>query len=249
MKARFRTEQRQKLGLYKLGDSLHFPGHQENTTKTWKCHARGPTWHSCTARNVEGHAGISAQSRGSPHRGHDLQAQPYPGYHPQLSPHCPSPQCVSDPPTLPGSPWFYISLVPAAPPPAFQIPSPQRFLQAPCTPNISLQAPTKYQVFSKVKFISSQRSQFTSTHILQLSFMSLPSCSSKQPLLVVFYFGGAHLAATFCISPQNCTHLISQVSLLTVCRSSKQQHFCVVHEHFRTSAGHCWGSCIRTTGP
>lgn len=77
----------------------------------------------------------------------------------------------------------------------------------------------------------------------------LPSCCSQQPLLVVFYFGGAHLAATFSISPQNCTHLISHVTLLTVCRSSKQQHFYVAHEHFRTSAGHCWESCIWTTGP
>lgn len=33
MEAGFKTEQRQKLGLYKLGDNLHFPGHQKNTTK------------------------------------------------------------------------------------------------------------------------------------------------------------------------------------------------------------------------
>lgn len=64
--------------------------------------------------------------------------------------------------------------------------------------------------------------------------MPLPSCSSKQPLLVVFYFCGAHLAATFSISPQNYTHLISHVNLLTVCRSSKQQHLYIVHEHFIT---------------
>lgn len=87
---------------------------------------------------------------------------------------------------------------------------------------------------SEEKFLSNQRNQFTSHHILQLSFMPLPSCSSKQPLLVVFYFCGAHLAAAISISPQNYTHLISHVNLLTVCRSSKQQRFYIVHEHFIT---------------
>lgn len=168
-----------------------------------------------------------------------------PGYHPQLSsqPLLPSVFQILQPSLtshLPGSCCSSTSL---------QTPSPHPFLQAPCTPNISLQAPTKHQFFSKVKFLSNQRSQFSSSHILQLSFMSLPSCSSEQPLLVVFYFGGARLGATFSISPQNCSHLISHVNLLTVCRSSKQQHFCVAHEHFRTSVGHCWGSCIWTTGP
>lgn len=107
--------------------------------------------------------------------------------------------------------------------------------------------PCRLPVVSKVKFF--QRSQFTSRHTLQLPFMSLPSCSSKQPLLVVLYFGGAHLAATFGVSPQNCTHLIPHVNLLAVCRSSKQQHFCAAQKHFRTSAGHCGESCIPTTGP
>lgn len=68
---------------------------------------------------------------------------------------------------------------------------------------------------SEEKFLSNQRNQFTSRHILQLSFMPLPSCSSKQPLLDVFYFCGAHLAAAISISPQNYTHLISHVNLLT----------------------------------
>lgn len=125
----------------------------------------------------------------------------------------------------------------------------EHFLQAPHTPKASLQAPSTRQVVSKVKFLSNQRSQFTSRHTLQLPFMSLPSCSSKQPLLVVLYFGGAHLAATFGISPQNCPRLIPHVNLLAVCRSSKQQHFCAAQKHFRTSAGHCGESCIPTTGP
>lgn len=99
--------------------------------------------------------------------------------------------------------------------------------------------PCRLPVVSKVKFLSNQRSRFPSRHTLQLPFMSLPGCSSKQPLLVVLYFGGAHLAATFGISPQNCPHLIPHVNLLAVCRSSKQQHFCAAQKHFRTSAGHC----------
>lgn len=91
-----------------------------------------------------------------------------------------------------------------------------------------MQAATECQAFSKVTFSGNQRSQFTSPHILQLSFMSLPSCSSEQPLLVVFY-----LAATFDVSAPNCICLISPVNLLPACRSSKQQHFCAVCEHFR----------------
>lgn len=50
----------------------------------------------------------------------------------------------------------------------------------------------------------------------------------------MFYLCGAHLAATFSISPQNYTHFISHGNLLTVCRSSKQQHFHIAHEHFIT---------------
>lgn len=84
------------------------------------------TWHSSTAKNIKGHAWIYTQSRWSPRRCHS------PGYHPQLFSQLPviSPQPVSALPTLSGSPWLYISLIPAAPPPASQIPSPQLFLQA-----------------------------------------------------------------------------------------------------------------------
>lgn len=187
---------------------------------------------------MKGHTWIYAQSRWR----HDLEAQPYPRISSPVILTAPSPQGVSDPPTLPGftSPWFLLLL--------HQLPNP---FSPPLPPGslhpkyfLAGKTPTKHQFFSKVKFLSNQRSQFSSSHILQLSFMSLPSCSSEQPLLVVFYFGGARLAATFSISPQNCSHLISHVNLLTVCRSSKQQHFCVAHEHFRTSVGHCWGSCI-----
>jgi len=131
---------------------------------------------------------------------------------------------------------LHISLAHAIPSSVLHIVSLQGFLpitphpqRHPCRLPLHTKASVKWrQVFHN------QRSQFTSHHIFQLSFMPLPSCSSKHPLLVLFYFHGAHLAAAFSISPQNYTHLISHVNLLPVCRGSKQQHSYVFHKHFKT---------------
>lgn len=209
----------------------------------------GTTWHSSTAKNIKGRAWIYTQSRWSPRRCHDLEPQPWisspiiltlsflPSVFQTFQPSLAVPDFKS--------PWFLLllhqpsaSLLPSI---FFRLPAPQSF---PC------RLPLNTKSFLKWRFQAIKGANLQVITTLQLPLMSLPSCSSEQPLLVVFYFGGAHLAATFSIiSAQNCTHLISRVNLLPVCRSSKQQHFCVVHEHFRTSVGHCWESCIWTTGP
>lgn len=237
MKTRLKT--RQRLRLYNLGRCLCFLQYHNDATKLWEFIV-GTIWHPSTARSSKGRGWVYTYAGWGPNRCHDLETQPCTnscssGYHIQLhSPPCLPAACLSPPKPLD----FYslhISLARAIPSPVLHTASlsvgfsphdstPQRH---PCSPPLRTKASVKRR-----EVFSNQKSQFTSHHILQLSFMPLPSCSGKHPLLGLFYFHGAHLAAAFSISPQNYTHLISHVNLLTVCRGSEQQHSYVFHEHF-----------------